>query len=164
MAGRHIDSLEQALKARLLQRTTRRPHVTDVGRAYYQRSRRILEEFEEAQREAAVRGAVASSGCLIRVQQESLTSAGVSSLSSAQQPTTSPLRSFTVVQVAHPKLCCRLDFQAGSTSSIYATPHSLTDLCADELLLELPRVPASDRNTVLLNVDDELQGIVDKPR
>jgi DNA-binding transcriptional LysR family regulator len=52
MAGRHIDSLEQALKARLLQRTTRRLHVTDVGRAYYQRSRRILEEFEEAQREA----------------------------------------------------------------------------------------------------------------
>ena len=52
MAGRHIDSLEEGLKARLLQRTTRRLHVTDVGRAYYQRSRRILEEFEEAQREA----------------------------------------------------------------------------------------------------------------
>src|SRR5271155_3937000 len=52
MAGRHIDSLEQALKARLLQRTTRRLHLTDVGRAYYQRSRRILEEFEEAQRQA----------------------------------------------------------------------------------------------------------------
>jgi DNA-binding transcriptional LysR family regulator len=52
MAGRHIDSLEQALKARLLQRTVRRLHVTDVARAYYQRSRRILEEFEEAQREA----------------------------------------------------------------------------------------------------------------
>jgi DNA-binding transcriptional LysR family regulator len=51
MAGRHIDSLEQALKARLLQRTTRRLHLTDVGRAYYQRGRRILEEFEEAQRE-----------------------------------------------------------------------------------------------------------------
>jgi DNA-binding transcriptional LysR family regulator len=52
MAGRHIDSLEQALNARLLQRTTRRLNLTDVGRAYYQRSRRILEEFEEAQREA----------------------------------------------------------------------------------------------------------------
>ena len=52
MAGRHIDSLEEALKARLLQRTTRQLHLTDVGRAYYQRSRRILEEFEEAQREA----------------------------------------------------------------------------------------------------------------
>ena len=112
----------------------------------------------------AIRGAAASSGCLIRVQQESLISPGVSSLSSPQQPTTSPLRSFTVVQVAHPKLCRRLDFQAGSTSSIYAIPHSLTDLCADEPLLELPRVPASDRNTVLLSVDDELQGIVDKPR
>lgn len=52
MAGRHIDSLERALKARLLQRTTRRLHLTDVGRAYYQRSRHILEEFDEAQREA----------------------------------------------------------------------------------------------------------------
>jgi len=52
MAGRHLDSLEGALKARLLQRTTRRLHLTDVGRAYYQRSRRILEEFDEAQREA----------------------------------------------------------------------------------------------------------------
>src|SRR5580704_18738383 len=77
-----------------------------------------------------------------RMPQESPISPGVSSLGSPQQPTTSPLRSFTVVQVAHPKLCCRLDFQAGSTSSIYAIPHSLTDLCADELLLELPRVPA----------------------
>jgi DNA-binding transcriptional LysR family regulator len=52
MAGRHVDALEEALKARLLQRTTRRLHLTDVGRAYYQRSRRILEEFDEAQREA----------------------------------------------------------------------------------------------------------------
>src|SRR6201996_5123022 len=52
MAGRHLDSLEETLKARLLQRTTRRLHLTDVGRAYYQRSRRILEEFDEAQREA----------------------------------------------------------------------------------------------------------------
>ena len=52
MAGRHIDTLERALNARLLQRTTRRLNLTDVGRAYYQRSRRILEEFDEAQREA----------------------------------------------------------------------------------------------------------------
>lgn len=52
MAGRHVDSLEAALKARLLQRTTRRLHLTDVGRAYYQRCRRILEELDEAQREA----------------------------------------------------------------------------------------------------------------
>ena len=52
MAGRHLDSLEKALQARLLQRTTRQLHLTDVGRAYYQHSRRILEEFEEAQREA----------------------------------------------------------------------------------------------------------------
>jgi len=52
MAGRHLDALEAALKARLLQRTTRRLHLTDVGRLYYQRCRRILDEFDEAQREA----------------------------------------------------------------------------------------------------------------
>lgn len=52
MAGRHLDALEAALKVRLLQRTTRRLHLTDVGRAYYQRCRRILDEFDEAQREA----------------------------------------------------------------------------------------------------------------
>jgi DNA-binding transcriptional LysR family regulator len=52
MAGRHLESLERSLNARLLQRTTRRLNLTDVGRAYYQRSRRMLEEFEEAQREA----------------------------------------------------------------------------------------------------------------
>ena len=52
MAGRHLDALEASLEVRLLQRTTRRLHLTDVGRAYYQRCRRILEEFDEAQREA----------------------------------------------------------------------------------------------------------------
>jgi DNA-binding transcriptional LysR family regulator len=52
MAGRHLDALEAELEVRLLQRTTRRLQLTDVGRAYYQRCRRILDEFEEAQREA----------------------------------------------------------------------------------------------------------------
>ena len=52
MAGRHLDALEQALEVRLIQRTTRRLHLTEVGRAYYQRCRRILDEFDEAQREA----------------------------------------------------------------------------------------------------------------
>ena len=52
MAGRHLDALEASLEVRLLQRTTRRLHLTDVGRAYYQRCRRILDEFDEARREA----------------------------------------------------------------------------------------------------------------
>lgn len=52
MAGRHLHSLEKALSARLLQRTTRRLNLTEVGRAYYQRSRRILDELDEANREA----------------------------------------------------------------------------------------------------------------
>lgn len=52
MAGRHLDALESELKSQLLHRTTRRLQLTDVGRAYYQRCRRILEEFDEARREA----------------------------------------------------------------------------------------------------------------
>lgn len=51
MAGRYLDSLEQELQVRLLQRTTRRLHLTEAGQLYYQRCRRILEELDEAQRE-----------------------------------------------------------------------------------------------------------------
>jgi DNA-binding transcriptional LysR family regulator len=35
---------------RLLQRTTRRLRLTEAGELYYRRSRRILEELEEAQK------------------------------------------------------------------------------------------------------------------
>jgi DNA-binding transcriptional LysR family regulator len=52
MAGKHVTALEIALKARLLQRSTRSLHLTDAGRAFYRRARRILDEFEEASHEA----------------------------------------------------------------------------------------------------------------
>ena len=52
MAGKHLSALEARLSARLLHRTTRRLSLTDAGRAYYQRSKRILDEFDEADREA----------------------------------------------------------------------------------------------------------------
>jgi len=53
MAGRHLISLEQALKARLYSAQRGRLHVTDVGSTRLPSAvRRILEEFEEAQREA----------------------------------------------------------------------------------------------------------------
>lgn len=37
MAGKYVSELESTLNARLLQRTTRRLNLTDVGRAYYDR-------------------------------------------------------------------------------------------------------------------------------
>lgn len=58
---RQLASLERALDARLLNRTTRRMALTDEGRDYYARCKRILAEVEEAEsvagsRRGAVRG------------------------------------------------------------------------------------------------------------
>lgn len=63
MAGKHVASLEAELKVRLMQRSTRSLVMTEAGRAYYARSKRILEEYEDARREVAesqttVRGAL----------------------------------------------------------------------------------------------------------
>jgi DNA-binding transcriptional LysR family regulator len=55
MAGRYLSALEEHLSARLVQRTTRRLSLTDVGQAYFARSKRILEDLEEADDEAADR-------------------------------------------------------------------------------------------------------------
>jgi DNA-binding transcriptional LysR family regulator len=52
MAGKHVSSIEADLGIRLMQRSTRKLHLTDVGRAYYARCKRILEEYEDANREA----------------------------------------------------------------------------------------------------------------
>lgn len=48
MVGKHIRSLEQRLGARLLNRTTRRQSLTELGRAYYERCRVVLAEAEAA--------------------------------------------------------------------------------------------------------------------
>ncbi|RKP57717.1 LysR family transcriptional regulator [Pararobbsia silviterrae] len=53
MAGKHVSAIEADLNTRLLQRTTRRLNVTDAGQAYYERCKRILEAFDEANREAS---------------------------------------------------------------------------------------------------------------
>ncbi|HET9956529.1 MAG TPA: LysR family transcriptional regulator [Polyangiaceae bacterium] len=50
-ASEAISGLEAALGARLLHRTTRRLSLTDDGRSYYERARRILSEVEEAELE-----------------------------------------------------------------------------------------------------------------
>lgn len=53
MVGKHVRFLEDRLGARLLNRTTRRQSLTDLGRAYYERCRLILAEAEAADRLAA---------------------------------------------------------------------------------------------------------------
>jgi len=50
--SRKVSELEERLGARLLQRTTRRLSLTDVGRTYYQYAARVVSEMEAA--EAAV--------------------------------------------------------------------------------------------------------------
>ncbi|WP_249780837.1 LysR family transcriptional regulator [Bradyrhizobium sp. dw_78] len=52
MAGKHVSAIEEELNVRLMQRTTRKLSLTDVGQAYYTRCKRILEEYEDANREA----------------------------------------------------------------------------------------------------------------
>ncbi|MBD0272956.1 MAG: LysR family transcriptional regulator [Acetobacteraceae bacterium] len=53
MVGNHVRFLEARLGARLLNRTTRRQGLTEVGRAYYERCRQILAEIEAAEARAA---------------------------------------------------------------------------------------------------------------
>src|SRR5689334_18870990 len=53
MASAHVQALEEQLGARLLQRTTRKVSVTEIGQAYYETAARILTELEAADRAAA---------------------------------------------------------------------------------------------------------------
>ena len=53
MAGKYVSAIESELNARLLQRTTRRLSLTDIGQVYYERCKRILEAWDEANHEAA---------------------------------------------------------------------------------------------------------------
>ncbi|WP_137043720.1 LysR family transcriptional regulator [Pseudolabrys sp. FHR47] len=53
MVGKHIRFLEERLGGRLLNRTTRRQHLTDFGRAYYERCRVVLAEADAADALAA---------------------------------------------------------------------------------------------------------------
>ncbi|MGN6527146.1 MAG: LysR family transcriptional regulator [Burkholderiaceae bacterium] len=52
MAGKYVSALEAELEVRLLQRTTRSLTLTEAGRRYYARCKRLIEAFEEANREA----------------------------------------------------------------------------------------------------------------
>src|ERR1700731_3204260 len=50
IVSNHIQSLEDRLGARLLNRTTRKVSLTETGKAYYERSRQVLMDLEEADR------------------------------------------------------------------------------------------------------------------
>ena len=53
--SRHVDSLEQRLGVRLLQRTTRRLSLTEEGRMFYQRSKEVLAALDDAESEVTSR-------------------------------------------------------------------------------------------------------------
>lgn len=53
MAGKYLGALEAQLNVRLLQRSTRSLSLTDAGRAYYLRCKRILDELDDADSEAS---------------------------------------------------------------------------------------------------------------
>lgn len=53
MTGRYLRSLETQLNARLLQRSTRHLSLTEAGQRYYERCKRLLAEFDDANREAS---------------------------------------------------------------------------------------------------------------
>ena len=46
MAAKHVQALEARLGARLLNRTTRRQSLTEIGQVYYDRCKRLLSEVE----------------------------------------------------------------------------------------------------------------------
>jgi DNA-binding transcriptional LysR family regulator len=50
MVSNHVQSLEDRLGVRLLNRTTRKVSLTEIGKTYYERSKQILSDLEEADR------------------------------------------------------------------------------------------------------------------
>jgi DNA-binding transcriptional LysR family regulator len=52
MVSQHVKELEERLGVRLLNRTTRKISLTEVGRAYYERCTRLLADLEEAEHAA----------------------------------------------------------------------------------------------------------------
>src|SRR5271170_2263080 len=50
MVSAHVQALEDRLGARLLNRTTRKVSLTDIDKAYYERSSQILGDLNEADR------------------------------------------------------------------------------------------------------------------
>ncbi len=53
LVGKHVQALEQHLGVRLLNRTTRRQSITEIGKSFYERARNILADMEAAETLAA---------------------------------------------------------------------------------------------------------------
>ena len=53
LVGKHVHTLEQHLGLRLLNRTTRRQHLTEIGASYYEKVKLILSEVASAEGLAA---------------------------------------------------------------------------------------------------------------
>ncbi|XBS70049.1 LysR family transcriptional regulator [Acerihabitans sp. KWT182] len=53
MAGKYLTGLETELNVCLIKRSTRRLSLTDAGKRYYDRCKHILDEFDDANREAS---------------------------------------------------------------------------------------------------------------
>lgn len=51
--SRRLKELESNLGVQLIQRTTRKMHITEVGDTFYRRCARLLDDFEEAKQEAS---------------------------------------------------------------------------------------------------------------
>ena len=49
--SRRMKALEERLGVQLIQRTTRTMHLTDDGQQYYQRCRKLLDDWHEAEQE-----------------------------------------------------------------------------------------------------------------
>lgn len=52
MAAKHVREIERRLGAKLLHRTTRKHQLTETGALYYERCKRALHEFEQAEASA----------------------------------------------------------------------------------------------------------------
>ena len=52
MVSNHVQALEDRLGVRLLNRSTRKVSLTEVGRSYYERSQQVLADLDEADRVA----------------------------------------------------------------------------------------------------------------
>ena len=57
MVSNHVQALEERLGVRLLNRTTRRVSLTEIGASYYQRCAHILADIEDADRTASAQQA-----------------------------------------------------------------------------------------------------------
>lgn len=82
LASKYVRQLEERLGAQLLSRTTRSVSLTDVGRAYFERCRPLLEQFDEL--EAIVREQQQDLAGVIRISAP--TGFGSSNLTRAIEP------------------------------------------------------------------------------